>query len=116
MEKYLVELSELTTATSNSIAQGLSTEGCLAALVDGMNLGWELKKMISSHSNEAVNHVISLGLKYGARAAKLCGAGGSGFAAFIVDPDRQTQFKQRFRAEDLVDVNLIDVGQEVFRL
>jgi D-glycero-alpha-D-manno-heptose-7-phosphate kinase len=116
MEKYLIELSELTTATSNSIAQGLSAEGRLTALVNGMNLGWELKKMISSHSNEAVNQVISLGLRSGARAGKLCGAGGSGFAAFIVDPDTQTQFKQQFRSEDVVDVNLIDGGQEVFRI
>ena len=50
--------------------------------------GWEAKKMTSpSVSTPEVEQLFDVAMKNGAIAGKLSGAGGGGFALFLVDPD-----------------------------
>tara|TARA_A100000164_G_scaffold380558_1_gene428508 strand:+ start:27322 stop:27582 length:261 start_codon:yes stop_codon:yes gene_type:complete len=49
-----------------------------------MNTSWELKKKLSSKvSNEFINKIYENGLKNGAIAGKILGAGGGGFIMFL---------------------------------
>ena len=57
------------------------------------NKGWEQKKLMSSKiSNEKIEELISKSFKYGALTGKISGAGGGGFAYFLVDFERKKDF------------------------
>jgi D-glycero-alpha-D-manno-heptose-7-phosphate kinase len=69
-------------ATSND-----SPERKIESLAKVMNEGWAIKSSISEENrNEDVNDLINLCLQNGALAARLCGAGGSGFLLLISKP------------------------------
>jgi len=48
-----------------------------------MNENWKIKSSVSNRSSTGINDLISFGLKNGAKSAKLCGAGGSGYVLFL---------------------------------
>lgn len=116
MLKYLERLSSLTLKVSHAIQRAESVDESMNVIIDGMNEGWELKRIISSHESEFVDEILSFGVRHGAKSGKLCGAGGSGFAAFIVERDQRKEFLKAFRENEIVNVRLIDTGNEVFRL
>lgn len=115
-ETYLNDLSLLALRVSDSITKAETTEEGIGIMVDGMNEGWDLKKIVSSHESELVDEVLKFGLKNGARAGKLCGAGGTGFAAFIVDQDRRDDFLKVFDKKNVVPIRLIHTGNEVTQI
>lgn len=110
---YLNELSLLTEVTYLEMINARNSEIALEALCEGMNRGWDLKRKISLHSNSQIDDLISFGISRGALAGKLCGAGGSGFAAFLVKPEYMNKFRANFNSDDLVEINLVDSGQEI---
>jgi D-glycero-alpha-D-manno-heptose-7-phosphate kinase len=56
--------------------------------------GWEAKKQTSATvSTPEVEQLFDVALRNGARAGKLSGAGGGGFALFLVDPDRRPRLE-----------------------
>ena len=112
-KKYLDRLSELTKNTYDEIVSSCSTESAIDALIQGMIDGWELKKKISRHRMGEVDQLLDFGFMKGARAGKLCGAGSSGFAAFIVDPERIEDFIQNFPGESVIRASISTTGQEI---
>ena len=51
---------------------------------------WNLRKRLApSVTNQYVDRILEAGIKAGAMASKLCGAGGGGCAIFFVDPDNR---------------------------
>ena len=79
--------------------------GQLNAFASIMAEAWDLKKKYSRGvTNDHVNHIHSIGMKNGAIAGKLLGAGGSGFMVFIA---------QRMRKNELVK-SLTDEGLDLF--
>ncbi len=116
VKRYLNQLSELTKDTYDEIRYSSSTESAIDSLAYGMNEGWRLKKEISSHINNEVDQLLHFGLAKGAKAGKLCGAGGSGFAAFIVDPDRMENFLMNFQAESVIRARISSSGEEISQL
>jgi D-glycero-alpha-D-manno-heptose-7-phosphate kinase len=113
MNKYLDRLSELTKNTYDEIISSSSAASAIDALTQGMVEGWELKKKISQHQYGEVDQLLDYGFMKGARAGKLCGAGSSGFAAFIVDPERIENFIQNFPKESIIRVSISTTGQQI---
>ena len=85
-------------------------------LGEGMSEAWKLKQKISRESSQATLDVIDKGLASGALAGKLCGAGGSGFVAFLVPPDAMTSFSSHFDASNLVYAKPSNAGVEIFTI
>lgn len=62
-------------------------------IVEDLNRSWNLKKsLISEISNSLVDNAFDLGIKLGADAGKLGGAGGSGFLIFLVPEEKHENF------------------------
>ena len=82
-----------------------------------LNESWKLKMSLSSGiSNNHVDGMYEAGLKLGARAGKLCGAGSSGFLLFLVPKDVQPQFIESFGADIVVNFQFISEGAHVSSL
>ena len=113
MKKYLDLLSELTKNTYDAVVFSSSAASAIDSLVQGMIEGWELKKKISQHQSDEVDQLLDYGFMKGARAGKLCGAGSSGFAVFIVDPERIEDFTQNFPKECIIRASISATGQEI---
>ena len=113
MKKYLNQLSALTKFTYDEILSSSSVESAIDSLAQGMDDGWRLKKEISQHQNDEVDQLLDYGVAKGARAGKLCGAGGSGFAAFIVEPDRVASFIKNFPSESVIRASVSPLGEEI---
>jgi len=61
-----------------------------------LNKTWEYKKKSNKGvSNTEIDQIYDRGLKLGAWGGKLCGSGGGGHMLFIVDPNKQEQFKKQ---------------------
>lgn len=74
--------------------------GNMKSVSDILASGWEAKKKTSATvSTPEIEHLFDIALSNGARAGKLSGAGGGGFALFIVDPDRRPQLEAYINAE-----------------
>ena len=74
--------------------------GDMAKMGRILERGWQSKKQTSDAiSNESIEHVFEIGLKAGAYAGKISGAGGGGFIFFLVPPDRRYSVVSTLRAE-----------------
>ena len=83
-------------------------------LTECINESWELKKRTSKHiSNEEIEDVIYKGMKYGASAAKLCGAGSSGFVLFVAPPSRLKKIESNFESDKIEYIKFIETGFEI---
>ena len=81
---YLSELNKISFNFKNKL---IPTSNSLKLLTDSVNESWDIKKKIDSTStNKEIENLCKLGFDNGVLAAKLCGAGKSGFILFICDP------------------------------
>jgi D-glycero-alpha-D-manno-heptose-7-phosphate kinase len=104
-EEGILQLPKLNSA--KAIIQNLSSL---------MNESWSIKKHFGKDiSNNIVESKINLGLSSGASAAKLCGAGNSGFILFLVPESNREEFKLKFKNEVLIQVSLNPHGATTLR-
>ncbi len=76
-----------------------------------VNESWNLKKLIDeSVTNSNVERVIHRGVKAGAVAAKLCGAGHSGFVLFICPKGLRSRVMSEFSEQEVQIVELTESG------
>lgn len=74
-------------------------------LPDLLNEAWRLKQAASPISATSVaSEAIEAGLRGGASAAKLLGAGGGGFVLFLVEEANRTKFQERMQSWKVVQV------------
>ena len=65
---------------------------------ESLQRSWKLKSMTSKKvSNKKIEETIKLGLKYGAQAAKISGAGGGGFVLFLSQPCHSIKLLNKLR-------------------
>ncbi len=58
-----------------------------------LNESWEIKRSVSNEiSNDFIDSVYDRGIKAGALGGKLLGAGGGGFIAFYIKPEKKEKF------------------------
>lgn len=71
-------------------------------VVNDLVESWRLKKrIIDEISNDEINDAYNLGMRLGAEAGKLGGAGGSGFLIFLVPERKQESFMQGMSKRNL---------------
>jgi D-glycero-alpha-D-manno-heptose-7-phosphate kinase len=74
--------------------------GDITGIANILASGWEAKKQTSSAvSTPEVEHLFKVAMDNGALAGKLTGAGGGGFAMFIVDPDVRPKLEKALKAQ-----------------
>ena len=67
-----------------------NNESFLKYIAELLNESWKLKKELSSDvSNDYINNIYNFGLKNGAIAGKILGAGGGGFIMFLTKNSSQ---------------------------
>jgi D-glycero-alpha-D-manno-heptose-7-phosphate kinase len=81
---YLTEINNISNNFKNEFSPDSSS---LNLLIDSVNESWDIKSKIDvTSSSKEIERLTRLGFENGALAAKLCGAGKSGFVLFICDP------------------------------
>jgi D-glycero-alpha-D-manno-heptose-7-phosphate kinase len=74
-------------------------KGDFDAIAANLAKSWEQKKRTAhSVTNASIDATIEAGMRSGARAAKVSGAGGGGFIMFIVDPERRVEVRRTLEA------------------
>lgn len=82
-----------------------------------LNESWMMKRSLSaSISNDNIDEIYERGLKLGARAGKLCGAGHSGFMLFLVPFESQPKFISSFGDDVIVKFEFSTEGSRVDNL
>jgi D-glycero-alpha-D-manno-heptose-7-phosphate kinase len=112
----LRQLSNLTSEVYLRVKSELDPEKAIRSLADGMREGWEIKKKISGSTADSLQETLNFGIQNGAIAGKLCGAGGSGFAAFIVPAASRLKFQNSYREDQLTKINIVNRGVETHEI
>lgn len=69
--------------------------GRVEKLGEYLDRNWQLKKKLSGNiSNDTIDTYYKIATDAGAKGGKICGAGGSGFLLFYVEPDKQAKVKR----------------------
>lgn len=118
--KLYDQLIKMTTL-SNDIASQLesnttSASTKFATLVEGMRDGWELKLKTGVRLKPEILSQLELGKLAGASAWKLCGAGGTGFIAFLVEKQKQSRFESNFDPKLIFKPRLSGKGVELYEM
>ena len=111
--QYLTKMNSLSIELLSELQGESAFEGKFASIVNAVNKSWELKQTYNRTTSAELDKLILLGEANGAMAAKLCGAGGSGFVLFLYDSDRNPDFEFAFQAYSTYKPSLIDSGIEV---
>lgn len=78
-----------------------------------INESWNLKKALGQKvTSDEIDNIIDIGLAHGAKAAKLCGAGESGFVLFVAPPETLGSLLHKFGDEKCQKVEFIKTGFE----
>ncbi len=113
----LSELAGLARETFNQFVSANGADSGVELLGKAMNSSWNLKKVISGNSHvPEVDDLIQRGLNFGALGGKLCGAGGSGFVLFIVEPENRKKFTNHFSREFAQEISISHFGSRSFDL
>jgi D-glycero-alpha-D-manno-heptose-7-phosphate kinase len=91
--------------------------GNIQEVADVLNCSWEAKRRTSGLvSNSIIQEVFDLGLKNGAVAGKVSGAGGGGFLMFMTDPEQRYRLIAGLNASGLTasPVQFTDDGVEAW--
>ncbi len=112
-ETLVDELSAITGETALAINCESDHYEALLKLGRAMNEAWKIKIELSGHQRGVVDDLLEYGQNAGAIGGKLCGAGGSGFAAFLVDPADKVDFMRQFDSKDLINTGFSNEGVEI---
>lgn len=90
-----------------------SAKGQFELLANGVNEAWALKQEYTTEISEQVQDIIDIGFANGASAAKLCGAGGSGFVLILFDHKNLENLKVAFRDHKVIFPRITSKGTEM---
>ena len=107
------ELSILTKRASLAIESSNSAPEKRALLSQAMNEAWKLKQDLSQELlNPSVKKVIEMARSNGASAAKLCGAGGSGFVLVMCEPTNLENLIKTFKHYPVRKISSVPHGTQ----
>ena len=78
--------------------------------------GWQRKQKQIREVHPEVSKIMQMGKRHGAQAAKLCGAGGSGFVLFLTRPELMGNLQSAFSADQVVRPRIENEGVSVFEV
>ena len=110
----LKEMVSIAYAARDLFVSSTEPEQKLGDLAKLLNESWFMKRSLSSGiSNSHIDDIYNLGLRLGARAGKLCGAGHSGFMLFMVPLEFQSKFVSTFSNDMIVKFEFTSEGSRV---
>jgi D-glycero-alpha-D-manno-heptose-7-phosphate kinase len=113
----LEKLAELSSHTAIRLSQTKDISHLYELISHGLNSAWELKRNFGSKvAPEYIENEISKGLKAGASAAKLCGAGGAGFILFMVPEKSALTCRLAMGYDKTVDFTFVPHGVQTWEL
>ena len=87
---------------------------CFPLLGELLNESWQIKRSLSGAiSNPDIDALYATIMQAGAYGAKLCGAGGGGYFAVLIDPARKEILKQAVAPLNSIDVQIDVLGSRV---
>jgi D-glycero-alpha-D-manno-heptose-7-phosphate kinase len=105
--RQLSRMREMVDEAADVLCDGRTS---LHQLGELLHESWRLKRELADNvSNSVIDEIYSEAMAAGASGGKLLGAGGGGFMAFIVRPERRTEVIKRLQGLVPVDVG-IDFG------
>ncbi|MDP2287946.1 MAG: galactokinase [Actinomycetota bacterium] len=105
------EMANLARETYNSLRECDDPSFAIRTLAKSMDSAWHLKKALMGEAiNEDADELISAGIRNGALAGRLCGAGGSGFVLFLTEIDDREAFIERSGLTQGTLINVSDAG------
>jgi len=109
-----LELANLTLETSLKLNSNFSLKVKFEYLCSAVNSAWDIKVKLSQGTlNKQVLEKIDEGLTRGARAGRLCGAGGSGFILFLIPPQNRALFVEKMSADLAFPVSVEERGSQI---
>ena len=100
--EHVFQMQELCESAIKELRNATSEEKVRDTLIAATREGWNRKKAYIPYIDSEVNQIIEHGLSNGAEAAKLCGAGGSGFVLFIAKPENLRKLQNAFPPSQVV--------------
>ena len=114
IDDELITLAGLARELSRFLTSEDNVEVIASTLFSFMNEGWEIKKHFhDSIAPVEVLRTIDIGKSKGAIAAKLCGAGSSGFLLFGHPPEAQMELMSAFPSGFSFPAAFIDRGSQI---
>ena len=79
--------------------------------------GWQIKKELSNNTtNDKLDGIYNMGLKYGAKGGKLLGAGGGGFMLFYIKKRLLKNFKIKFAKFKIINFKFTTEGTKIIKI
>ena len=110
LHSNLVKMSELAIETQVLMENSDSPEEKLEILKGGLRESWEIKRRIGVELSPQTLEIIERGASLGADSFKLCGAGGSGFVAFLASPLTARNLKEEFGINNVFQPGISQEG------
>lgn len=112
--RLVKELAELAFSTFQKLEITENHANKLTILGEAVNYGWNKKiELAGGTIEEQVIDVISQGIRKGALAGRLCGAGGTGFVLFLVPPENRDRFIETFENQKAFGIESSSKGSEI---
>ena len=113
MSQYVSDSAQVSEELFKAIKANGDPREQFRFLVKAVNDGWDLKKKYISKPSQLVEKIIELGFQNGAAAAKLCGAGGSGFVLILFEEKNLESLKRAFASYKIIWPRITNRGSEV---
>jgi D-glycero-alpha-D-manno-heptose-7-phosphate kinase len=108
----LNELRNLTEAINIKLSRSQNNiDQIFQILSDAIRTGFELKSRIVGKSKKS-NLIIERALAHGATAAKVCGAGTTGFILLAINPENHSKVQSAFPEQKLIALEFTSLGSE----
>jgi len=112
-DAHLLALSNLALETYNGIQNSQTSAEKLKILARGTNEAWEIKLDLGLELTKETQRIIEVGTSAGCLARKLCGAGGSGFVAFLIENEGFLELRRVFGEDRVFRVETYNSGVSV---
>jgi D-glycero-alpha-D-manno-heptose-7-phosphate kinase len=110
------EMAESARALHVTFSDGsLSNHEKMEELIQTVNVGSEMKSSLAGDypGKTEVDHLLSICRNMGARAARLCGAGGSGFILLISESHSRQELVARLNSLNAFPIEISNQGSEI---
>ncbi|WP_440913829.1 GHMP family kinase ATP-binding protein [Candidatus Pelagibacter sp.] len=110
-ESYYKEIQKITNRAEEKIYYSKNIVDDFSEL---MNEYWWYKKKLSEDvANSKINQIYNIGIKNGAYAGKITGAGGGGFMVFFIDNKKRKVLEEAFKNYITVPVSFDKIGSQI---
>jgi D-glycero-alpha-D-manno-heptose-7-phosphate kinase len=103
-------VSSLAQEMATRLVEAKSPSEQFEVVSDSVRLGWEMKMRFTTKHSPEVEKILQHSLSNGAKAVKLCGAGGDGFVLVLAEPECITRIRASLPGFRAIQPNLTPVG------